>query len=355
MDSLAALVDLPEQATGVPFPTREWPRRQAGAPAAATDLVDQLFDEPERFGSTHAVVVVQRGELLAERYGGTIEHLDREPESVEATTKLLSWSMAKSLLHAVVGTLVRDKRLDIDAPAPVAAWHADPDDQRGTITVRNLLEMRDGLDFVEEYTVDGPSDVVEMLFGGAQNDVARFAIGKPLAHEPGSVWNYSSGTSNIISRVVGDIVGGGERGMRAFLDAELFGPLGVRDVDVRFDDAGTFLASSFVYTTAQNFARFGLLYLRDGVWDGRRILPEGWVDDARRPRSYDDDDDRWYGSHWWALNDDLGTFWANGYEGQCIFCVPSLDLIVVRLGKTPEANKRNLAAWRTGMRDAFRG
>jgi CubicO group peptidase (beta-lactamase class C family) len=348
------LLALPEQPADVPFPTESWPRRDDGLPPTAADLVDQLFADTDAYGQTYGLVLVHRGAIVAERYAGELVHFDRPSEPVEATTKLHSWSMAKSILHAVVGILVRDGRLDLDAPAAVPRWHQDPDDPRGEITLQQMLEMRDGLDFMESYTVDGASDVVTMLFGDGQADMAGYAASKPLAHPPGTFWNYSSGTSNIISRIAGDVIGGGEAGMRAFLDDELFGPLGMRSVDPRFDESGTFVASSSVYAPVTDFARFGLLYLRDGVWDGKRLLPEGWVDHARQPVSWDADEERWYGRHWWAWADDLGTFWANGYEGQCVKLVPALDLMIVRLGKTPEEHKQDFAAWRAAVRDAFR-
>jgi len=346
------LRDLPEQPAGVPFPTTAWPRAEHRLPDASKTLVDELFDRTDEVGDTYAVVIIQGGELLLERYGGELVHFDRPAEQVEATTLLLSWSMAKSVLHALIGILVRDARIDPLAPAPVPGWRT-PEDPRGAVTIQQLLEMRDGLDFVEEYTVDRHSDVVTMLFGEGKDDVAAYASARPLAHDPGSVWNYSSGTSNILSRVVGDIVGGGEQGMRSFLTTELFAPLGMSTADPRFDPAGTFIASSYVYATAQDFARFGLLYLRDGVWDARQILPAGWVDHARLARSYDEPDRRWYGAHWWTLDDEFGTFWANGYEGQCIVCVPVLDLVVVRLGKTVEHQKAALNRWRADLVDSF--
>ena len=180
----------------------------------------------------------------------------------------------------LTGFLVGDGRLAIDDPAPVPEWRA-PDDPRQPITVQQLLEMRSGLQFAEDYVDAGVSDVIEMLFGRGQHDVATFAAGFPLDHPPGAVWSYSSGTTNIVSRVVGDAVGGGEAGMRRFLQDRLFDPLGMASADPRFDEAGTFIGSSFLYATAHDFARFGYLYLRDGVWEGERLLPEGWVDHAR--------------------------------------------------------------------------
>jgi CubicO group peptidase (beta-lactamase class C family) len=344
---------LPPQPAEVPWPTADWP---VGDPPDGVDvaaLADELFADPSTYGDTYALAIAHEGRLVFERYGGTLTHFDREAEPVEASTRLLSWSMAKSILHAAIGVLVRDGRLELDAPAPVDAWQGAGDPRR-SITIQQLLEMRDGLDFREEYAIGGGSDVVEMLFGAGADDVAAYAASRPLAHEPGSFFNYSSGTSVILSRVVGDAVGGGEEGMRAFLSAELFEPLGMRSADPRFDDAGTFIGSSYVYATARDFARFGLLYLRDGVWDGRRLLPEGWVDHGRVARSHDEEGDRYYGSHWWSFGDDLETFFANGYEGQTITCVPPLDLVVVRLGKTPEALKDNFTRWRRAVPEAFR-
>ena len=146
---------------------------------------------------------------MAERYQGALEHFDRPPTPVTAETPLLSWSMAKSVLHAAVGLLVGDRRLDLDAPAEVPEW-ADPGDPRHAITLRQLLAMRDGLDFVEDYVDGGVSDVIEMLFGRGQADMAHFAADRPLAAPPGTRFNYSSGTSNIVSGVVARTVGPGE-------------------------------------------------------------------------------------------------------------------------------------------------
>ncbi len=230
--------------------------------------------------------------------------------------------MAKSVLHALVGMLVADGRLDVEAAAAVALWHADPADPRRAITLRHLLEMRDGLDFVEDYVDGEVSDVIKMLFGPGQGDVAAFAIDRPLAADPGERWSYSSGTSNIISRIVADVIGTGEPYER-FLQERLFDAIGMRTARATFDDAGTFIGSSFVYASATDFARFGLLYLRDGVWAGRRRLPEGWVDTARTPQAIDPENGNGYGWQWWVRADDpLGCFWANGYEGQSILVCP---------------------------------
>ncbi len=345
------LVPLPPQPAGVPWPTDEWPR--GSAPPALAPLLDDLVGDIDRYGTTYAVAVVHRGRLLAERYGGELEHWDRPFEPIVPSTRLLSWSMAKSMLHAVVGMLVAEGRLELDAPAAVPAW-ADPADPRHAITLEHMLDMRDGLDWAEVYEVGGRSDVVDMLFGSGQEDMAAFAADRPPAAPPDTVFNYSSGTSNILSGLVAAVVGAGDP-YRRFLSERLFDPLGMRTADPRLDAAGTFIGSSYVYATAQDYLRFGLLYLRDGVWEGRRLLPEGWVDHGRRIRSYDPPEDRWYGAHWWSVGDDLGTFWASGYEGQSIMICPPLDLLTVRLGKsTGEDHTATLAAWRAAAVEAFR-
>jgi CubicO group peptidase (beta-lactamase class C family) len=313
-------------------------------------VVDEVFADDARYGTTYAVAVVQGGELLLERYGGELPHFDRPPEPVHPATPLLSWSMAKSVLHAAVGVLVGEGRLRLDVPPGVPGWDGD----RAAITLDQLLQMRDGLSWTEDYVDAGVSNVIEMLFGSGQADVAAYAASRPLAHEPGTVFNYSSGTSNVVAAAVGRTVGSGEATRRFILERVLH-PIGMRTADPRLDDAGTFIGSSYVYASAQDWARFGTLYLRDGIWDGDRVLPEGWVDHGRRFRSIDPRDGAHYGAHWWL--DDLdtarGTFRASGYEGQMVAICPALDAIVVRLGATPESLVGNLPPWRKRVVDAL--
>ena len=354
-----SLVALPPQPAGVPWPTGTWPRRDPPGAVAAKlgPLLDLVFDDAGPLATTYAVVVVQGGAVVAERYGGQLEHFDRPPEPVTDATPLLSWSMAKSILHAAVGLLVGDGLVDLAAPTDVPEWAA-PEDPRHAITLHHLLAMRDGLDFVEDYVDERVSDVIEMLFGAGQADTAHFAADRPLAAPPDERFNYSSGTSNIIASIVGRAVrrGAGDSGPRSvvpFLRERLFGPLGMHSAQPELDAAGTWVASSYVRATARDFARFGLLYLRDGVWDGGRLLPEGWVDYGRTIQSVDPVDGL-YGAHWWGVEGDtLGTFRASGYEGQSITICPTLDLVVVRLGKTPAARYPYLTRWRAGMVAAF--
>ena len=350
-----SLVPLPPQPDGVAWPTAEWPRGDPPDAVAAEleRLLDQVCDDAGPLATTYAVIVVHGGKVVAERYQGQLEHFDRPPDAVTAMTPLLSWSMAKSMLHAVVGMLVGDGRLDLDVPAPVPEWSSDGD-PRQAITVRQLLAMRDGLDFVEDYVDERVSDVIEMLFGAGQADMAHFAADRSLAAAPGERFNYSSGTSNIISSIVAATVGHG-RPYEQFLAERLFDRIGMHSARPEFDDAGTWVASSYVYAAARDFARFGLLYLRDGVWDGERLLPEGWVDFGRTIESVDPVDGP-YGAHWWGVaGDEVGSFRASGYEGQAIVICPSYDLVVVRLGKTPAAHYPELARWREAMVGAFSG
>jgi CubicO group peptidase (beta-lactamase class C family) len=243
--------------------------------------------------------------------------------------------MAKSITHAAVGILVDEGRLDTAAPAPVPAWIGT---DKEAITLQQLLEMRSGLLFVEDYVDGSVSHVIEMLFGEGKDDVAGYAAGLPLAHEPGTVWNYSSGTSNIVARIVGDAVGGGREGMEVFLHDRLFGPVGMTSAIPKFDAAGTFIGSSYVYATARDFARFGELYRNDGVTaDGTRVLPAGWRDHARTWAATDPDGEFDYGAHWWLWRDHPGSLACHGYEGQYTVVVPDRELVVVHLGKVDAA------------------
>jgi CubicO group peptidase (beta-lactamase class C family) len=346
------LVALPPQPAGVPWPTENWPLGELPPGVELDPLLDEVFDTEGPLAETFAVLVVHGGRIVVERYAGALEHFDAPPTPVTADTPLLSWSMAKSVLHAVVGLLVGEGKLDLDDPAAVPEW-ADPGDPRHAITLRQLLAMRDGLAFAEDYVDGEVSDTIQMLFGDGQADMAHFAADRPLAAPPGTRCNYSSGTSNIISGVVARTVGAGESYAR-FLHRRLFGPLGMASADPEFDESGTWIGSSYLRTTARDYARFGLLYLRDGMWDGVRLLPSGWVDEARTWVSVDPEDGSPYGSHWWGVaGDTLGTFRASGYEGQSITLCPTLDLMVVRLGKTPLEREPNLVPWRIAMVDAF--
>jgi CubicO group peptidase (beta-lactamase class C family) len=331
-------VPLPPQPDGVAWPTREW--EQGPQLTGDPDRLAHLLEEPFRTGHTDelgdslAFVAVQGGRIIAERYA----------PGVDASTTLLSWSMAKSITQAAVGVVVGDGLIDPSQPIRAPEW-SSPGDERAAITLEDLLAMRSGLRFAEDYVDAEVSNCLEMLFGEGAHDVAAYAASLPLEHPIGTVFNYSSGTTNIIARHLATVLvhaAGGDAADPAarraaiedLLQRRLFAPIGVTSAEPRYDEAGTFVGSSYLYATARDFARVGLLYLRDGVWDGTRLLPEGWVDRARTIRSVDPSDGWFYGHHWWVRGDRHGTFWANGYEKQLIVCVPALDLVIVRLGKT---------------------
>ena len=267
-------VHYPAQPAGVPWPTAGWPTGPLPAgvdPAAVQAIVDEAFRAGAADGGTvDALLAVSGGQLVLEAYNGW------DPEAPH-----MSWSMAKSVTHALLGLLVAEGRIDPSAPAPVPEW-SDPADPRHAITVDQLLRMRSGLDWQEEYA--GASDVITMLYGDGRADRGHYAASKPLLVEPDTTFSYSTGTSMILARIIADQVGAGDAGT-AWAQAALFDPLGITSVTHDLDGVGTMSGGSNINMTAQDFARFGLLYLRGGTWDGRQLLPESWVDAARLPRA----------------------------------------------------------------------
>jgi CubicO group peptidase (beta-lactamase class C family) len=284
--------------------------------------VDTLFSGAPGIGRTDALLVTRHGETVIERYG----------EGIGADTRLRSWSMAKSVLHAAVGILVAEGALDLDAPAPVAAW-AHPDDPRRAITLRHLMVMRSGLAWTEAPVGRTLPDVVTMFYGNDHRpfpDCAAWAADRPLAHSPGERLHYSSANSIIVSSIVRDLVGAGDA-YEAWLHRVLFDPLGMSP-RLRFDEAGTWLASSYCSCTAREFERFGRLYLDGGMAEGTRLLPAEWVATADIDTGTDEEG-RTHTMHWWRFAD-TPWFHASGYLGQHIVVVPPLDLVVVRTGET---------------------
>jgi CubicO group peptidase (beta-lactamase class C family) len=318
-------------------------------------IADRLFATDAPHGRSLAMVVQHDGRVVFERYGTQPDTVFGPGGPVSADTTLISWSMAKSITHAAVGLCVADGLLDVDAPAPVPAWRGT---DKEAITLLQLLEMRSGLEFVEDYVDDAVSHCLEMLYGTGKDDMAAYAASLPLLHEPGTVWNYSSGTTNIVARIVGDVVGGGREGMERFLAERLFGPVGMTSATPKFDEAGTFVGSSYVYATARDFARFGRLYLDDGVTaDGTRILPAGWRDHARTQVAVDVPEDGGvafgYGRQWWLWPQFAGSLACHGYEGQYTIVVPDRDLVVVHLGKSPVDARGSLVAALAAIVGAF--
>ena len=217
----AALPQLPPQPKGVAWPTRSWPRGEPPAGLAATGfpaLISEAFaaKASPRLGETHALLIVQGGRIVHEQYG----------EGFGPDQTYPSWSKAKSITHALVGIAVGDGKVEAAAPTEVPEWKA-AGDPRGAITLDQLLRMSSGLQWIEEYLPDRPSDVIQMLFGSGQEDVAGYAAGVPLAHEPGSFWSYSSGTTNIVARALGRAIGAQGPAFEAFMRERLFEPIGM--------------------------------------------------------------------------------------------------------------------------------
>ena len=289
------------------------------------NVLDEAFSEPgpDKLRRTRAVIVVYDGKIIAEQYANGFNR----------DSKLIGWSMTKSITNALVGILVNEGKLKLDEPAPVKAWT----DDRKNITLNDLMHASSGLDWEENY--GGPSGATNMLF--KKKDMGVFASEVPTAHKPGEFFYYSSGTTNIISRIIRETVG--DENYYRFPYEELLYKIGMYNTTIEPDAGGTFVGSSYSFGPARDWARFGLLYLNDGIWNGERILPEGWVKYTTTPAKGADRGQ--YGAQFWlnagAPNDpsnryypDVPTdlFWADGFEGQNVFIIPSKKLVVVKLG-----------------------
>ena len=291
-------------------------------------VLDDAFAEPDpaQPRRTRAIVVVQHGAVVAERYA----------EGVGPDTPLMGWSMTKSVMNALIGVAARDGHLTFSNPVPVTRWKASGD-ARARISLGDLLHMSSGLHF-DEGQADASSDLFRMLYGAS--DMAAVAIAQPLETRPGTRWQYSSGTTMILSRLLRDALG--DDAYWRFPREALFEPLGMTQAVLEADASGTFVGSSYMYATAREWARFGQLYLQDGVWADRRILPEGWVAYTRTPAPAAPAAS--YGAHFWLATPEEyrgpavvlppGMFQAVGHEGQFVTVVPSHDVVIVRLGRT---------------------
>ena len=353
------LAPLPAQSPDVPWPTRQWPTGPL-PPGVSQPALDELLKVAAAphpiLGQTRAVIIVKGGRLVAERY----------LPGFGPDTPLISWSVSKSITQALVGVAVREGLVDIDQPMGNPRWRRD--DPRAAIPWRRWLNMVDGQKFLEiGATSPTENDSARMLFGQGRLDVAAFAASLPLVHPPGARWNYNSAGMNLIADALGHRLAPGAAAadrrakMATFMRRELFEPLGMTSARPQFDASGTFIGSALFYATARDYARFGLLYLRDGVWEGRRLLPPGWVDLART-RTGAAEGER-YGAGWWVEPTDPtrrrgppDLFRAQGHEGQLIVVVPSRDLVIVRLGLLDDATGfAAMGEWAYRLVDLFPG
>jgi CubicO group peptidase (beta-lactamase class C family) len=305
------------------------------AQPALKQALDRAFQEtdapPHR--NTKAVVVVRDGRVIAERYA----------PGYGVDTQVIGWSTTKSVTNALIGILVRQGRLSVEEPAPIAAW-SSPRDPRRAITIDNLLRMTSGLDIGESLSARATTafdPAAYMLFG--VRDMAAFAEQAPLKATPGTQWTYTDGNTILLSKIIRDKAGGDPASVLAFARRELFDKLGMRHVTLEFDAAGTPIGSGRMLASPRDWARFGLLYLNDGVAGGERLLPSGWVDYSA---SATPGSERYgYGAGFWTNRGDgegqryrtahgipADAFMARGSTGQYVIIVPSQRLVVARFG-----------------------
>jgi len=313
-------------------------------------LVNAVVDRPESEGRTLALLVMKDGEVAAEWYGSSPGTTFGPGEPITSSSTLISWSMAKSITHALIGIAMNDGLLDVNDVAPLASLQAD-----GHPSIRwiDLLEMRSGLAFVEDYIDASVSHCLEMLFSGEEHrgvpDMGEYAASLGRDFVPGVHWSYASGTTNILCKMLGDLLAGGDvasvgavrrqGAIERFAHERLFEPIGAMSPIMKFDATGTFVGSSYVYATAPDFAAFGELYRRGGALvDGTQLLPVGWHDHARTWVAHDPEGSGphgfSYGRHWWIWPDFEGSLVAQGFQGQYIFVLPEAGLTMVHLGIT---------------------
>ena len=292
--------------------------------------VNTAFTEPYKGKKqrTRAVVVVYNGQLVAEKYA----------RGFNKDTKMYGWSMAKSFTAALIGILVKAGKLNVKQPAPVPEW-SNIRDNRHAITIEQLLQQTSGLSFLEDYTK--ASDATNMLFN--RGNMAAFAASHTLAHPPGTVFSYSGGNTNILSRIIRQTVG--DNDYAAYPFAALFYKIGMYHTSMEPDASGTYVGSSYINATARDYARFGLLYYYNGVWNGEQILPGDWVKQTVTPPASNKQKN--YGYQFWLNGAQENNpsqhryrdvpadmFYCDGFAYQNIYIIPSKKLVVVRLGLT---------------------
>ena len=326
-------------------PNEPWPRGDYADTAEIPRSVDKnkleeaidfAFTEPAGGGlQTRAVAVVYDGSLIAERYAAEVDQM----------TPLPGWSMAKTVTGLLTGMMVKDGLLDLDQPAPVDLWKEE-NDPRSEITLNHLLQMTTGLEFEEVY---GPfADATNMLYDS--RSMADYAADKPLIHKPGEYFCYSSGTTNILMRILMEAAGGELQDIYNYIMERLYKPLGMSTAVLEPDASGCPVGSSYMYASARDWARVGLFMLNDGVVDGRPLLPEGWIEYMTTPT---DVSRGTYGAQTWLNPGDAekllpedrifnklpsSMYSLSGFNHQNVFVFPEEDLVIVRLGVTHDGD-----------------
>lgn len=288
---------------------------------ALQQIAEKVIDQNAYNSNLYAFLVMHKGVPVLEAY---------KPRFNEKT-RFISWSMAKSFTNALVGVMVKHDRLDITKPAGLEEWQ---NDERKNIKLKDLLQMQSGLEWNEDY--GNRSDVTVMLH--CEPDMGGFAIQQEQEHPAGTHWYYSSGTPNIICDIIQRQFNNDSL-FYIFPETELFNKIGMPDAVLEVDPSGTWVGSSYLYATARDYARFALLYMNDGVFNGERILPEGWVKFSTEEAEGSEGK---YGALFWlnkskrisTAPEDM--FSCNGHDGQYVFMIPSKELAVVLLGYSPE-------------------
>lgn len=290
------------------------------------NAVENAFDtNNEALKRTRAVVVIYKNQIIAEKYG----------EGFSKNTKLLGWSMTKSITSAVLGVLEKQGKINADQTNLFPEWE---NDERSKISLNNLLQMNSGLAWVEDY--NKISDVTKMLFLDA--DMTKTQLTKPLIGKPNQSWNYSSGTTNLLSGFIRNQFNSHQEYLD-FWYTELIDKIGMNSMLIETDAAGNYIGSSYGWATARDWAKFGLLYLNEGNWNGEQLLNKTWVQYSKNPTNGSNGE---YGAQFWLNlggaypNVPKDLFSCNGYQGQYVFIIPSKELVVVRFGLTenPEFN-----------------
>ncbi|WP_317192855.1 serine hydrolase domain-containing protein [Aureivirga marina] len=282
---------------------------------AIENAFDEDIDSAKK--KTKAVLVVYKDHIIGEKY----------MEGYNKDTRLLGWSMTKSLTNTMFGILQKDSIFDIHKPAPVEEWKKD---DRRKITTKELLKMNSGLEWVEDY--NSISDVTKMLFQAS--NMTKPQAEKREKHKPNKFFNYSSGTTNLLSGILREQFETHQEYLdfpyKSFIDK-----MGMHSMLIETDCAGNYVLSSYGWANTRDWAKFGLLYLHKGNWDGEQIIKESWVGYTHSPAPNSDDR---YGEHFWINkggfypNSPRDMYSANGYQGQRIFIIPSKDMVIVRLG-----------------------
>jgi CubicO group peptidase (beta-lactamase class C family) len=304
----------PPAVTPAAADARLWPEGDAVSLTSAVQHV--LTDDALTGPGMRAAIVIDHGRIVAERYA----------PGFSADTRLLGWSMAKTVTTGLVGLLVKDGKLTLDQSG---FW--PPGDGRDHIRIADLLAMSSGLRFNEDY--GAVSDVTRMLY--LEPDAAGFAYSQPLAHPSGEVWSYSSGSANVVARIVQDTAGGS-----IWVQDRLFVPLGMRSAIIEPDEHGTLIGSSYMYAVARDWARYAQFLLQNGAWQGQQMLPDGFVDMMAAPVAASEGQ-YGHGFVWLGGRSDADfgippdTFYLSGHDGQTIAVIRSRQLAVVRLGLTP--------------------